>query len=85
MVYGNTGDPLAFYSMGTGVLFWKQRFWGVTLSTESPASSVEVKNRWNYISAFPICSHGVDKDNFTSLLLKQKSWHLKRVATSQQK
>jgi hypothetical protein len=83
MLYGNTAP--AFYSMVTGVLFWKQRLRGVTSSTDSPASSVEVQKGWNYTSEFPICSHGVDKDNTNSLLLKQKSWHLKRVTALQQK
>jgi hypothetical protein len=30
----------------------------------SPASSVEVNNKWSYTSTLPICHHGVDKENF---------------------
>jgi hypothetical protein len=85
MVYGNTGAILAFYSVDAGVLLWKQRLRGVKLPTDTSASSVEVKKGRKYVSAFPICSHGVDKDNSTSLLLKQMSWHLKRVTTLQEK
>jgi hypothetical protein len=33
----------------------------------SPPGSAEVKNKWNYTSAPPVCLHGVGRDNFTLL------------------
>jgi hypothetical protein len=35
---------------------------------QSPLSSAEVKNGWNYSSTTPICIHGVARNNFTLLL-----------------
>ena len=29
------------------------------------ATSIKVKNEWNYIYAFPICTYGMDRNTFT--------------------
>jgi len=31
----------------------------------SPASSAEVKNEWSYTFTPPVCSYGMDRENFT--------------------
>jgi len=37
-------------------------------------SSAEVKNEWSYTTAHPICLHGVDRDNFTSVTIEKVMW-----------
>jgi hypothetical protein len=52
--------------MGTGVYGWDVKCW-----IHSTAVSAEIKNEWSYTSAPSICLHGVDRDNFTSLLQRR--------------
>jgi len=41
-------------------------------------SSVEVKSEWRYSSLFPICLHGVERDNFicTSVFVYSSHWNI---------
>jgi hypothetical protein len=34
-------------------------------ANHSPPSCAEIKNEWRYISAYAVCLHGMDKENFT--------------------
>jgi hypothetical protein len=40
-------------------------------------SSTAVKNAWNYTSSPPMYFHGVDRDNFTLLIIHWLSTHVK--------
>jgi len=60
--------PPASHSLGTGVLSWEQRGWGVKVN-HSPPSSTEVKNEWSYTSTPPICLHGMDREKFAFIVV----------------
>jgi hypothetical protein len=55
-----SGDHPASYSTGTGVVSRGE----VDYSTQS---SVDDKNEWCCTSSPPICLHGMDRNNFTSV------------------